>query len=304
MTSTTHVHTEINTQPDCWRRAAELALTSATHLPRAGERVAVVGCGTSWFMAQAYATLREHRGQGETDAFAASEFPAGRRYDRIVAITRSGTTSEVLDLLRDTSPHTPAVALTADAATPIADLTSDLVVLDFADEKSVVQTRFATSVLALLRSHLGDEIDTARRQAEEILAGPADETLTRHRRFVYLGQGWTVGLAHEGALKMREASLAWAESYPAMDYRHGPISLADSDGVVWFVGGSAPVGLIDEVRATGAHVVADRLDPLADLVRAQRLAVAAGLAKGLDPDRPRNLNRSVVLEDTAPAPRP
>ncbi|NDL57838.1 SIS domain-containing protein [Phytoactinopolyspora mesophila] len=296
MTSTTHVHAEIETQPDCWRQAAQLASSSVAQLPRPGERVAVVGCGTSWFMAEAYATLREHRGQGETDAFAASEYPADRRYDRIVAITRSGTTSEVLDLLRDATPHTPTVALTADPATPVADLAGELVVLDFADEKSVVQTRFATSVIALLRTHIGDEIDTARAQTEQILNSPADDALTGYRQFVYLGQGWTVGLAHEAALKMREAALAWAESYPAMDYRHGPISLADPDGVVWFVGGAAPSGLIDEVRATGAHVVADQLDPLADLVRAQRLAVAAGLTKGLDPDRPRNLNRSVVLE--------
>ena len=68
--------------------------------PSAGERVAVLGCGTSCYMAQAYAALRESAGQGETDAWAASEFPAGRRYDRVVALTRSGTTTEVLDALR------------------------------------------------------------------------------------------------------------------------------------------------------------------------------------------------------------
>ena len=72
---------------------------AAAPLPRPGERVAVVGCGTSWFMAQAYAALREATGQGETDAFAASELPGGRSYDRVVALTRSGTTTEVLDLL-------------------------------------------------------------------------------------------------------------------------------------------------------------------------------------------------------------
>ena len=99
------VETEIITQPDCWRRAAELAPDS---LPVPGERVAVVGCGTSWFVAQSYARLREEAGQGETDAFAASEFPFDRRYDRIVAITRSGTTTEVLDLLDRVRGATPA----------------------------------------------------------------------------------------------------------------------------------------------------------------------------------------------------
>ncbi len=58
-----------------------------------------MGCGTSWFVAQSYAWLREAGGQGRTDAFAASEAFVDRDYDAIVAITRSGTTTEVLELL-------------------------------------------------------------------------------------------------------------------------------------------------------------------------------------------------------------
>lgn len=60
-----------------------------------GERVAIIGCGTSYFMAQSAAALRQDAGQGETDAFAASAFPRGRTYDRVVALTRSGITTEV-----------------------------------------------------------------------------------------------------------------------------------------------------------------------------------------------------------------
>ncbi|MFE9428316.1 sugar isomerase, partial [Kitasatospora sp. NPDC006697] len=63
---TTHVTTEIASQPDCWRTA--MALDPAG-LPKPGEHVAVVGCGTSLYIAQAYAVLREGSGQGETDAF-------------------------------------------------------------------------------------------------------------------------------------------------------------------------------------------------------------------------------------------
>src|SRR5690349_5792717 len=96
--SMAYVDEEIASQPDCWRRAIALAAASADALPRPGERIAAVGCGTSWFMAMAYAGLREAAGQGEADAFAGSEFPIGRHYDRVVAITRSGTTTEILDL--------------------------------------------------------------------------------------------------------------------------------------------------------------------------------------------------------------
>ncbi|MGH3986871.1 MAG: sugar isomerase, partial [Pseudonocardiaceae bacterium] len=82
------VHDEIMSQPECWSRAVDVGTQSRDLLPRDGERVAIVGCGTSWFMAQAYASLRESAGHGETDAFAASEMPRGRRYDRLLAITR------------------------------------------------------------------------------------------------------------------------------------------------------------------------------------------------------------------------
>lgn len=88
-----HVETETAGQPECWRRAAEVAADRKTALPVTGERVAVVGCGTSYYMAQAYAALREASGQGESDAYAASEFPFGRAYDRVVTLTRSGTTT-------------------------------------------------------------------------------------------------------------------------------------------------------------------------------------------------------------------
>jgi glucosamine 6-phosphate synthetase-like amidotransferase/phosphosugar isomerase protein len=49
------------------------------------------------------------------------------------------------------------------------------------------------------------------------------------------------------------------------------------------------------VASTGAHVQTSDLDPLAQLVQVQRLAVAAAEARGLDPDHPRALTRSVVL---------
>jgi fructoselysine-6-P-deglycase FrlB-like protein len=304
----TFVHAEIADQPECWARAAGLA--GSPGLPLPGERVAVVGCGTSWFMGQAYASLREAAGQGETDAFQASEFPRGRRYDRIVAITRSGTTTEVIDLLGSVGDDVATTVLTADPAQPAATLARHAVVLDFADEQSVVQTRFATSTLALLRTHLGEDIRPLACDAEVAVRLP----LPVHpgiEQITFLGRGWTVGLAQEAALKCREAAMFWAEAYPAMDYRHGPISIAAPRRVVWAFG-DVPPGLADDVEATGAAFVHSRhhggyatlgawcggrapLDPMADLIVAQRLAISLATARGLDPDHPRNLTRSVVL---------
>ncbi|QDN96649.1 sugar isomerase [Streptomyces sp. RLB3-17] len=294
----THVEHELKSQPECWIRAAEQAKAHDGALPEAGERVAIVGCGTSFFMAQSAAALREGSGQGETDAFAASEFPEGRSYDRVVALTRSGTTTEVLELLGRLRGRTRTTAITADPATPVMDRADDLVVLDFADERSVVQTRFATTALTLFRAHLGLHTDDVVADARTALATSLPEGLVDCAQFTFLGRGWTVGLANEAGLKMREASLAWTEAYPAMEYRHGPISVTTAGTATWMLG-EAPEGLAEQVRATGGRWVAGELDPLAELVRAQRLAVAVAAARGLDPDRPRHLTRSVVLAPSA-----
>ena len=79
---------EVASQPDMWRRAIELG--PGAQLPEAGRRLAVAGCGTSLFIAQAYAAAREAAGAGETDAWPASEFPRDRRYDALLVLSRSG----------------------------------------------------------------------------------------------------------------------------------------------------------------------------------------------------------------------
>ncbi|WP_436776860.1 SIS domain-containing protein [Yinghuangia sp. YIM S09857] len=293
-----HTLAEIASQPELWARAAALATDKrdpVAGLPRPGERVAVVGCGTSWFVAQAYAALREQAGHGWTDAFAASEFPAGRSYDRVLTLTRSGTTTEVLALLADLRGSVPCTAVTGSPGTPVFDAADETVLLDFADEVSVVQTRFATTTLALLRAHLGEDLDRPIRDAALAAVDPLPETLVAAEQFTFLGTGWTVGLAAEAALKMREAAGAWTENYPAMEYRHGPISIAAPGRVTWVLG-PVPDGLADDVAATGGRLVATSADPMAELVRVQRLAAAVAYARGLDPDHPRHLTRSVVLE--------
>jgi len=291
--ATSFVEVEIASQQQCWIRAADLAQSVGNVLPATGERVAVIGCGTSWYMAQAYAAMREESGAGETDAFAASELPLGRRYDRVVAITRSGTTTEVLRALRQFS-GIPTVALTTSSATPVADAAGTAVVLDFADEESVVQTRFATSALVLLRAALNLDVAAAIRDVGTAVAVPIVDTFAGCDQFTFLGTGWTYGLALEAALKMREASGAWTEAYPAMEYRHGPISVTTTNRLVWMFG-PPPADLAEDIRRTGGLFEDSDLDPIADLVRVQRLAVRLAHARGADPDRPRNLTRSVIL---------
>lgn len=183
--------------------------------------------------------------------------------------------------------------LTAVPGSPAALAADHAIELPFADEESVVQTRFATTALALLRAHLGTDIEAIAAQAEQALTVDVTPLLSAEQ-CTFLGRGWTVGLAYEAALKTREAAQFWAESYPAMDYRHGPIAIAEPGRLVWSLG-EAPEGLVDQVAATGATWVHHDFDALAGLVVAQRFAIELSLSRGLDPDHPRALTRAVIL---------
>jgi glucosamine--fructose-6-phosphate aminotransferase (isomerizing) len=289
---------EISSQPSVWEQGIALADEARAALAAPGERMLVLGCGTSWFMAQSVAALRERAGYGETDAICASEYQPGRPYDRIVAITRSGTSTEVLDALRQAPAGARRVAVTAVSGEPVDDLTDVRLLLDFADETSVVQTRFPTTVLALARAALGEDLSGLVADGRTALAAPLPAAPADIDHLVFLGTGWTYGLANEAALKVREAAQAWSESYPAGDFRHGPVAVAGARTLVWTFG-AVPAGLDEVARGAGATVHRDGLDPVAQLVLAQRFALALAAERGLDPDRPRLLTRSVVLQSAS-----
>ncbi len=288
-----HIDAEIVTQPENWLEAARVAPNYADVLPQPGERVAVVGCGTSWFMSMAFASLRESLGLGEADAFTASEMNYERKYDRVIALTRTGTTTETVGVLERLKGSVPTVVITAQTDSPATAAADDAIVLEFCGEQSVVSTRFATSSLALLRAHIGQDLSPISAQAAEMLTIPVDE-LANVEQISFLGTGWAIAMAFEAALKTRETAQFWAETHPAMDYRHGPISIAQAGRLVWCFG-EPPKNLQRDVEATGARFETRDIDPMAHLVLAHRTAAAIARLRGVNPDQPRHLSRSVVL---------
>ncbi|GAA3775392.1 SIS domain-containing protein [Microbacterium kribbense] len=287
--------TEIDSQPQVWRHSLALLDRARDLLTRPGERVLVFGCGTSAFVAEAFAWLRERAGLGETDAAYASEPHPWRPYDAVIGISRSGTTTEVIDALAAVPRGVRRIVVTGVGDSPAARAADDVLLLDFADERSVMQTRFPTTFLFLARAAFGEDVSALPEQAEAALSAPGPQPPDGFDHVVYLGRGWTYGLAQEAALKIREAAQAWAESYPLLDYRHGPLAVAHAGSLVWLLG-TQDADLEREIAGTGATVVSRAAaDPLVELALAQRLAVDTAVAHGLDPDTPRGLTRSIVL---------
>ncbi|HEU5004424.1 MAG TPA: glutamine--fructose-6-phosphate transaminase (isomerizing) [Actinomycetota bacterium] len=142
--------------------------------------------------------------------------------------------------------------------------------------------------------------------------------------WLFIGRGVGYPLALEGALKLKEISYLHAEGFAAGEMKHGPIALIDKGvPVVAIATHSRVLGKlisnVEEARARGAAVVciaqegdervlgvaeevfvvpqtAELLSPMLDLLPLQLLAYYVATQRGLDPDRPRNLAKSVTVE--------
>ena len=141
---------------------------------------------------------------------------------------------------------------------------------------------------------------------------------------LFLGRGISIATAEEGALKLKEIAYNHAEAYSAGESKHGPIALVQDGYPVIFV---APrddtrnrlIGNIMEMKARGARVVTviqrddEELKSLSDdvfvvsssvepefstmafVVPLQLFSYYMAVKKGFDPDKPRNLAKSVTV---------
>jgi fructoselysine-6-P-deglycase FrlB-like protein len=282
---------EIASQPEVWARVIAESGTTSPLLPEPGTPVLILGCGTSWFIGQSYSRRRNGLGAGRTRACVPTEIPFPDDSETVVVLSRSGTTTDVISAARAMREHTTVIGIVGTPGTPLVDECHRTIVLDYADETSVVQTRFATAALTVLRSSLGEDLSALPDAARIALARPVPDPPSH---VVFLGTGYSLGLAHEAALKCREAAAAWSESYPIMEYQHGPIAAAGPRSLVWPLS-PIPSDLAAAITATGARLITPELEPQAELVAIHRLAVAMAQQAGRDPDHPQHLTRSVQL---------
>ena len=251
-TPRTHVEHELASQPECWAQAVAAAARARSPACRrrasvSPSSVAARRC-TSPGRTPPCARPAVH---GETDAFPASEYrvrPALRpcRGDLPLGDDDRGARRARADRAPTTAPT--ITAITVDGATPIAAL---------ADATSIalaVRRRAVGGADPLPDHGPGAAARLARRGPRRASSPPAPAAVSSPlpvaagdvRQITFLGSGWAAAIAEEAALKCREAAGFWTESYPAMEYRHGPISVSGPGTVVW-VFGDPPRGLADDV---------------------------------------------------------
>jgi glutamine---fructose-6-phosphate transaminase (isomerizing) len=303
-----HTLSEIFSQPQCWNAclaqlAASAELRAAIQLARPGAEWIFVGCGTSYYLAQAAASSFNYlklpaRAVPASDLvmYPALTLHTGRDYIPVV-ISRSGRTSEAVRAAQmlEKDHNLRTIAITCADGQPLEAACSVTLKLLDADERSTVMTRSFTSMLLGLQ-YLAATLsgnDAFRRalvelpqQVEPLLKDvPQRLRLFVESRsfsdFVFLAQGPLFGIASECMLKVTESSSSYAQVFHSLEFRHGPKSIAGPDTLITFLmsGTSydAEVELLEEMKALGAAtlVIANRLESRAQ--RASDFAIELGL---------------------------
>lgn len=311
-----------------WRDALDLDLGPAHLEP--GVPVVVIGCGTSYYLAQTIASGFVPHGLeaiavpgGEWNLRPESYVPVRKRV-QVLALSRSGETTETVAAARRSLERGERViGLTCEADSSLTRACTACVSIPTHPEEDIVMTTSASLMLlvglALVGLSLGGSRLTItgmnRAQAMLETARPRLDGLVRDRRhFVFLGGGALYGIAQEGALKLMEMSLSYSQAYHPLEYRHGPISLVDQSTLAVMLYQPQTLqeetALVNELRAKGASVIGvggpgdlsfelTEADPalrgLIALPTLQWLGERVAQSKGLNTREPRHLTKVVML---------
>jgi glucosamine--fructose-6-phosphate aminotransferase (isomerizing) len=350
---------EIFSQPEAWDAALDLLMTQRPNIlaMEAGhyDQIIFTGCGSTYYLAMAAASLTQELTGYPCRAFPASElwlypnssycrafsptykaasptYKAERPTYRtlLVAVSRSGETSETLRACEAFLSNRAGNLLTLSCYDdmPLAKMGTVNLVMPSGQERSVAQTRafstlyLVTVALACLwagRADLFNSLQKLPEAGQHLLENysPLAAELgcdAGLERFYWLGSGPRQGLACELSLKMKEMSLTHSEPFHFMEFRHGPKSMVTPQALVIGLRStcneSYESAVLEDMRALGGRVLdmaedgsgvrfASGLDEAVRNVLylpfGQLIAFERSLSKGLNPDRPTNLDSVVKL---------
>lgn len=211
------------------------------------------------------------------------------------------------------------VASTKAFTAPLADLYMLAILL--ADLRGIIDEKTRYQLVSDLRliPDLVSRVLNTEAEVEKI-----SFTLKDIRDCLYLGRGFNMPIAYEGALKLKEVSYIHAEGYPAGEMKHGPIALIDENMPVICLAPKDPwhekmISQIQQVKARGGTVITIATEgdqllqnlsdhiiwipempwmlvPIVIVIPLQLLAYHIAALRGLDVDQPRNLAKSVTVE--------
>jgi glucosamine--fructose-6-phosphate aminotransferase (isomerizing) len=354
---------EIHEQPDALRQSLAGRVTPAGRVQapevdalaevfRRVTRVELVACGTASYASLVGAAAIQDWTGLPARVTVGSEFryapPPLDADTLVIAVTQSGETADTIAPTRWAREQgSPIVAVTNTVGSAITREADAVMFLQAGPEIAVAASKtFVTQVTTLVvlaaaiakaRGSLGIEHELELGQALRALPAAAARALAssagvpdlarryvNSRGFMFIGRGYTLPGALEGALKLKEVSYIHAEGYAAGELKHGPISLLDAECPLVAIATRSRVydKLISNVmegRARDAKVIAvategdpqierfaddvlwvpdthEALSPVLAVIPLQLFAYHTAVARGTDVDQPRNLAKSVTVE--------
>lgn len=332
-----HTGQEITTQIDAWRDAHDTVLAALENLQYLWRKkqystVIFTGCGSTYYLALSAARLFQQatgvmaRAVPSSELLLHPEMVYGKEESLLVAISRSGATTETVQAAEQFSTRSPGdvVVISCYADKPLNGYGAINLVTAAGQEISIAQTRSFSSMLVIaerLALALSGAALPGQFPAESVNLVDAMHAKAmayadpeQFQRVFYLGSGALYGLACEGMLKMKEMSLTSAEAFHPMEFRHGPKAMVDDQtliiGLLDRHAYDSEITVLNEMRNLNATVVTisphaktgiilENYQQQHSLVHympfLQWLAYLRAVNKGLNPDAPRNLDQVVIL---------
>jgi glutamine---fructose-6-phosphate transaminase (isomerizing) len=308
-------------QFDYWRQALKLDLHTAQLEPGP---VAVIGCGTSYYLAQCLAAVLNASPNHGAIAVPSGEWHLRRRSYipevkvQVLALSRSGSTTETVAAAKASlEAGMRVIGITCEPNSELAKVSTHCVYAPTHPLEDIVMTTSASLMLLIGLALTGTTITPEGiNQAQHLLEqnkNQLDSLIQGRSHFVYLGGGALYGIASEGALKLMEMSLSFSQAYHPLEYRHGPISLIDTHSLAVMLYSPETLEeeskLVAELREKGAKVIGfggagnlslalpetSSLRGLIALPTLQWLGERVAQSKGLNTREPRHLTKVVVL---------
>lgn len=300
---------------------------------RASKKIYLCGCGTAYHAGLYGKEILEKVLGIPCETVIASEFDKVRFLDEhcfAIFITQSGETADTLAALETCKKkNVKTLAVTNVNGSSITFMADATLPLEAGAEIAVAATKsYNCQLFALyLIAHKAatgevseDSISKLYRAIPQVFETELYEDRIKKADVFFVGKGLDNVTAQEGALKFKEITYKMTDAYSAGELKHGAIALIDEKSTVVFIATNPDdkhriEATVSELRSRGAYTIAlsavgdiganktvslpflddSDLYPILSVVPLQNLALSASMCLGLNPDKPRNLAKSVTV---------
>lgn len=326
---------EIKEQPKTVKRAVfqdKSDLEKAVKMMDDADKIYVTGCGTSSFAASLGARYLRDAGYHVIDEQSHElEYRANEvsEDDLVIGISQSGETADLLSFLDKVDA--PVLSIVNVVGSTLARKADHTLYINAGPEIGVASTKAFTAqlvVLKMLEYAAKDEINEGRKalidtadRIEDVLEKNMDaideisDYFLDHEHVYFIGREKGYDVAREASLKLKELSYIHSEAFPGGEFKHGTIALVEEGTpVVAFMNRKFDdiFSNAKEAESRGADIIAVGPSDLkgfehqlevegvnAEILETalfQMIAYTTAVKKGHDPDKPRNLAKSVTVK--------